>query len=134
MSVLEMLLNAKGDVAKGNLLHRPAGEEQGDSVSFIDLLLHLGADPNAHEYEDPAGYYMRYGLAHGTLLHTACYHSDREAVKALLAHGANPAAPTLQYGKEVPPTPIDVARKKNDADIILWLEDRLHEMNSEKVH
>ena len=129
-SVVELLLGAKADVAKGDPLHCAVVRQTDDCASLIHLLIQLGASPNTHQWEDPAASYMRYDLPHQTPLHKACYRGNREAVEVLLAHGADPAAPTLQYGKEVPPTPLDVARKKGDAEIISWLEDRLHEKSS----
>ena len=74
----------------GTLIVRASERSSG---SVIDTLVRLGASPNA--WDDPRTAVD--GAALYTPLHAAAWNGNMDAIRVLLAHGANPAARETRY-------------------------------------
>ena len=74
----------------GTLIVRASERSSG---SVIETLIRLGASANA--WDDP--HTAVDGAAHYTPLHAAAWHANLDAIRVLMAHGANPAARETRY-------------------------------------
>jgi ankyrin repeat protein len=74
----------------GTLIVRASERSSG---SVVDTLIRLGASPDA--WDDPRTAVD--GAAHFTPLHAAAWYGNLDAIRVLLAHGANPAARETRY-------------------------------------
>ncbi|KAI9809655.1 MAG: hypothetical protein M1825_000087 [Sarcosagium campestre] len=80
-----------GSIEHGQLLHVAAVRDLPDRVKLLDFLLGQGSPINAIEYENCAKVYKAESWRNlGTALHHAAQYGHLDAVKFLLAHGADP--------------------------------------------
>ena len=86
------------------------------------LLLSAGAAVDAHEWDNPAAYQLRWHARRGTALHLACHENHVEAARLLINAGANPFSAKRSYHKWDPATPYDIALQGGNEDLICLLE------------
>lgn len=135
LNVITLLFDAGADVTRGTLLRaallRKAGKE---TISLMQEMLARGA-PVDKFHGETSPQVQNIGFNQMTALHGACGRSFRnyEAVRLLLAHGANPALNQLNLpycGGEVPNTSaLDEARRVGNDDIVSLIKEHMREVN-----
>nr|POF16682.1 hypothetical protein CFP56_71323 [Quercus suber] len=111
MQAVQMLLDAGGDVTKGDLLHCAVERAPSETtVELIELLVSLGAHVDAIEFQAPEARELRHAFPRGTALHHACYMQNELAVSTLLELGASRTCPQVSRVQGENYTPFDAAR------------------------
>jgi ankyrin repeat protein len=135
LNVMTLLFDAGADVTRGTPLRaallRKAGKE---TINLMQEMLARGA-PVDKFFGETSPMVQNIGFNQLTALHIACGRSYRnyEAVRLLLAHGANPALNQLNqplYAGEAPNTSaLEEARRVGNDDIVSLITAHMREVN-----
>ncbi|KAH8712109.1 ankyrin repeat-containing domain protein [Phaeosphaeriaceae sp. PMI808] len=119
MDVACLLLSLGTDITHGNLLHCVAERDnQSEGEELAEILAGKGADVNAYRHNNDVARLLRGMSKLHTPLHVACYRKNIPVARVLLRYGADPHRMTLEAGRLVPPTALEVARICNDQDLL----------------
>ena len=123
MQAVQMLLNAGGDITKGDLLHCAVDRRPSNTTAeLIELLVSRGTHIEAIEFEAPEARQLRHPFTRGTALHHACYMQNVVAVETLLKLGASRSSLRVSRNREHY-TPLDAAKASGNAKIIAMLRE-----------
>ncbi|KAK0335071.1 hypothetical protein LTR91_025978 [Friedmanniomyces endolithicus] len=123
LEVVDILLRAGADVKLGAPLYQALLiEDESQRLSTMERLLALGAPVNKYVGEG-SWVWDWIGFERGTALHHACKRRNLDAVKLLLAHGADPSLKEKLLSDDLEhSTALDEATRRNFLEIVAVLQ------------
>jgi ankyrin repeat protein len=119
MDVVYLLLSLGTDIKHGNLLHCAAERNnQSEGAELVEILAGKGADVNAYRHDNDVARPIRGMSKLQTPLHLACSRKNILVARILLRYGASPHRMSLEAGRLVPPTALEIARVWNDQELL----------------
>ena len=135
MDVVRFLLEHEHDVTRGSLLHCAAQrKDQAEGAMLAQELLSRGADANAHRYNNDIALRKRLLSKLPTPLHVTSLEGNLPVAQVLLHYGGNPHCNMLEATKDVPPTPMSIARKRQDERMVDLLSTAYLSEAEERTH
>jgi ankyrin repeat protein len=119
MDVVYFLLSLGTDIKHGNLLHCAVERNnQSEGAELAEILAGKGADVNAYRHDNDVARPVRGMSKLQTPLHLACSRKNIPVARVLLRYGASPHRMSLEAGQLVPPTALEIARVRNDQELL----------------
>ncbi|KAF1841538.1 ankyrin [Cucurbitaria berberidis CBS 394.84] len=119
IDVAHLLLSLGTDITHGNLLHCVAEREnQSEGAELAEILARKGADVNAYRHDNDVARPLRGMSKLYTPLHVACSRKNIPVARVLLRYGADPHRMSLEAGRRAPPTALEIARVRNDHELL----------------